>query len=383
MGSVEIHITDVEAFLRCKRLWNWQSLMRRGLQPAGMPAPLFLGQGVHVALDAYYSAPPDDRTAGLLINAFDNWVDARSERMKKQTGPLWRSEKEMIDEMYELGTGMLLHYALWAEKRDKRWEFLATERKFVLPMPVPKEATRGRGYSDLCRNGMYMSGGEWYSNKLSYAGRFDGVVRDVETGKLYLMEFKTSRSLHNMRWTYRGMQSTAYVWAANQMVEELTDGQCESPIDGIMYRVLLKKIPQSPKPLVNGGYSQAKNQKTSFEYFKYCLDKIAERENRDPHDLYVENENILRYLHQSGNEFFDEKILDRTPQQIDSTMRCLYHTGKTMADPNVAIFPQPGFHCSWCAFETPCSVAEVGGDYEGILEVEYAERGYWEDDEVS
>jgi hypothetical protein len=265
----------------------------------------------------------------------------------------------MVDEMNELGLGMLLHYVLWAERRDERYEFIATEEKFKLPMPMPST----KDYSDKHYD---------KSGMLSYAGRFDGVVMDRETGKHYLLEFKTTRSMHNMKWTYRGIQGTAYIWAARQIVGE--------PIEGIMYRVLRKKLPAEPKPLVNGGFSQAKSQKTSFEYFKYCLDRMAAKDpDTEPTELYRENEKILRYLHGSGNEFFDQTILDRTPQQIESTMRLLYNIGRQMADRDVPIFPQPGFHCSWCAFETPCTLREHGGDYRGLLEVEYAKRSYWEE----
>lgn len=289
---------------------------------------------------------------------------------------MWESEREMVDEMSELGQGMLLHYCLWAERRDERYDFIATERKFKIPMPVPESETRGRGYKYNARRGMYMDGSGWVSGTMEYAGRFDGIVQDKETGELYLLEFKTTRSMHNMRWTFRGMQSTAYVWAASQLLEE-----AHGRLSGIMYRVLWKKLPDGPKPLVRGGYSQAKSQKTSFAYFKYCLDKLADRDGRDRKEMYRENEDILRYLHENGTKFFNETILDRTPQQIDSTMRCLYHIGKRMSDPDVPIFPQPGFHCGWCSFEMPCSTKEAGGDYEGILEIEYAQRGYWEDEE--
>lgn len=364
--SSEIHVTDVESFLRCRRLWDWQSMMRQGLQPAEMPAPLFLGQGVHVALDAYYSVAPEERKPYIALQAFNEWKDKRVERMVETGGSLWQSEQEMVDDMTELGQGMLLHYCLWAKKRDERYDFLATEQKFRIPMPM----TSTKDYSSRAYP---MSG------LLKYAGRFDGVVRDRETGLVYLLEFKTSRSLHNMRYTYRGMQGTAYVWAASQLISDLTDGEVTDRVSGIMYRVLLKKLPDGPRPLVNGGYSQAKSQKTSFVFFKHCLDKIAEREERNPKELYRENENILRYLHDIDNEFFDETILERTPQQIESTMRALYLLGRQMADPDVPIFPTPGFHCGWCPFEVPCSVREQGGDYKGLLQVEYAKRSYWEE----
>lgn len=382
-GPAEVHVTDFNTFLRCRRLWNWQSTMREGLQPAGMPAPLLLGQGVHSALDKYYSADEEDRTARLLLLAFHNWMDKRAERMKRRTGPLWKDEKEMIEEMRELGSGMLLHYHLWAPGVDQRFEFLSTEQFFKVPMPLPEfinvdadpfqrsrpfpvEVPPSRPSRRVLRG---------CSDMLDYAGRFDAVVRDRESGELFVLDFKTTRSLSNMQWTYRSVQGAAYVWAARQYFEE--------PIEGIIYRVLLKKVPQNPKTLVRGGYSRAKSQKTSFHWLKYFFEMVAEEREVDVNVVFRENEELLRYFHGQGNDYFDQTLLRKTPQQLESTMRALYYIGQDMANPETPVFPQPGFHCNWCQFENVCTLKEYGGDWQGLLEAEFAPRTYWEkfDDE--
>lgn len=343
----EIHITDVQAYLRCRRMWDWQSQLRRGLQPAHLQEPLFLGQGIHVALDAYYSNPPKDRTFDVLESTFTEWVEHRKSLMEEQSGPLWSSDKEMITEIKTLGLSMLRHYQLWSVVHDTRWNFLSTEETFDLPLP-------------FCDD-----------DSIRFAGRFDGVVEEKDTGDLYLLEFKTTKRMANMRHQYRSMQGTAYVWAAQQVYG--------LNLKGILYRALLKKQPSDPRPLKRGGFSQAKNQSTSFEWMVFKLGEIADTHGIDPKEYYREHEDFLRYLHQEGNSFFDELALVKQQSQLDSIMRAVSHLGQEMVNPNTPVFPQPGFHCSWCSFEDPCKLKMHGGDYEGLLEASYASRRYWEE----
>lgn len=367
IGNNEIHVTDVNAFLRCRRMWNWQSQLRRGLQPSEIPAALFLGQGVHVALDVYYKAMIRDHPVrpqmSYLLQAFNDWADERAEKIEQRTGALWESEKEMIEEQRQLGLGMLEHYYLWAEEADKKWEFVSTEELFNVPLPSPEGQDRtlpGR----LVRR--------FFSRQknLRYAGRFDGVIRELETGDLYLLEFKTTSRMYNMRYNYRGFQGKSYVWAARRVYGE--------EIKGIVYRALLKKVPSDPKPLKSGGYSRAKSQKTTFIWLKDKFEQIAQARGVDPKVVYGENEELLRYFHSQENEFFEEKTIHPPEERIEHTMRALYHLGQEMVTPDTPTFPQPGFHCNWCSFSDPCSMKDNGLDYEAVLDAEYAPRGFWE-----
>lgn len=365
----EIHVTDVNAFLRCRRMWNWQSLLRRGLQPAEIPAALFLGQGVHVALDVYYKAMIQDYPVqpqmSYLLQAFNDWADERAEKIEERTGALWESEKEMIEEQRQLGLGMLEHYYLWAKEADKKWEFVSTEELFDVPLPTPsgQRSVLGRlvrRFIDKPRD-------------LRYAGRFDGIVRELETGDLYLMEFKTTSRMYNMRYNYRNFQGKSYVWAARQIYGD--------QIKGIVYRALLKKVPTDPVPLKRGGFSKAKSQKTTFLWLKHRFAQIAEDRGVDPKTVYKENEDLLRTFYEQENEFFEERVIHPPDERIEHTMRAIYHLGHEMVDPDTPTFPQPGFHCNWCSFSDPCSMKDNGLDYNAVLDAEYAPRGYWEGNE--
>jgi hypothetical protein len=345
-------------------MWDWQSRLRRGLQKEELAAPLFLGQGVHVALDHFYSMPEQERSLPLLTGAYILWIQKRVERMKEYGGPLWESEQDMVSDMRALGLGMLEHYWLWSRKADEEWDFLSTEELFNVPLPIFGESVVKRGSRMLKQ----LLG----KDELRFAGRFDGVVRNRTTGKLYLLEFKTTKSLYNMRWTMRGIQGTAYIYAAREVYG--------SEIAGVMYRALVKKVPADPVPLKRGGYSKAKDQKTTFLWLKNYFEIEAAVRNVDVKVVFRENESLLRLFAGENKEadFFDQTLVHRTQAEIDSVMRALSILGQEMIDPNVPIFPVPGFHCNWCDYGDPCTLKNKGGDVEALLEAQYAPRDYWE-----
>jgi hypothetical protein len=326
--------------------------MRMGLSPSQTPAPLFLGQGVHTALDVYYSLPEEDRTVEVLQQAFHDWVKERSQKMKELTGPLWSAEKEMIREMYDLGMAMLLHYWLWVQPYDEYLEIIDTESKFTLPVPRP-DPFRGP------------------SRNINLAGRFDGIVRDRRNGKYFILEFKTTARSSSMKNYYRNLQGTAYTWAARQIYG--------LDVEGVLYRGLVKKVPANPKPLKRGGFSRAKSQKSTPHWFKYCFEQIAEG-SEDYAALLQENARILSILEGKIEDFFIRKAIHKTDQQLENAMQVIYHIGSQMNDPYIPIFAQPGWHCNWCPFADPCALKDIGGDWEGLLEIEYGHRTYWDDE---
>lgn len=365
----DVHVTDLTTKVGCPQRWDWESLLRRGLQRTVIPMPLFIGQGVHVGLNAYYVSNGNIYTTAAT---FRQWVLHRADAIKKFSGALWDSEVDKINDAYNLGLGMLKHYHLWAPKRDVQYNILGNEQKFTVPIPVPRGAPKDS------RDRFDVHAGRWLSGRIQLSGRFDGLIQDKSSGDIYLLEFKTARSLKTSSWTFRGLQGTAYVYAA----------QClyGVKLKGIMYRILRKQVPSNPLPLQRGGYSQKQKQKTSLEHFKQCLDKEASGRGIDPHQLYKENEKVLRELHgrrtSEGNDFFMERIIHKSPELIDNAMRTIYYEGLKMADPNVPIYATPGWwRCNNCPFRDPCDLVELGmsEQAEALLDAEYAPRGYWEE----
>lgn len=369
----DIHITDLQTFTTCRRRWDWESLLRQGLQRAAIPAPLFLGQGVHVALEAYHKSCNDVSQA---LETFGQWVTKRAEAAQRyqRYSILREADRQMMDEMRELGTAMLEHYHLWCQSRDdlSNFEYLGGEVKFAVPIPLPPEVVTGRGYRELSRIATQHPQLGWVSDKIQLVGRLDGLVKVRQTGMVKPLEFKTTKTLSNPAWMMRSMQSSAYVFAARTLFDA---------DNSIVYRLLRKKGPAAPKPLKTGGYSQAKNQTTSFEHFRSKLDEEAERRGIEPVVLYRENRKILEHLRTQPENFFMERTLHKTEAAVSNAMRTIYFEGMRMVDPNTPIFGNPSwFHCNMCQFKDVCDLREHGMEESAreLLAAEFAPRGYWE-----
>lgn len=360
----EIHITDMTTFGTCKRKWDLSSMLRQGRQPSFPPEPLLLGQGVHEALDYGYQGSLN--TGNPMIfdfeaarTRFDQWLKRREKRIIKYTGPLWPQEKVALGEIRELSLAMLKHYSLWAPSRDFRYTLLATERQFKIPIPGAMAIVDG-----------------FEVPMLYYAGRFDGIVRNLHSGGFHVLEFKTTKSITRMSGTFRGIQPTAYIWAATKLYG--------AKMHGVLYRVLQKRIPSDPVQLKTPGkFSRAKNQKLSWEWFKYYITKWAKAHGVTHQEVLALNSEVKHMLLEKGNEFFKEQVITRTQWQITECLRALAYEGAQMANPDTPVYPLSGIHCGWCSFKEVCDLMGEGLPYKDLLEAEYASRDYWEKEDTT
>ena len=154
---MEAHITDLSTWQWCQRKWWFTSRYALNLEPIRPQAALFLGSGVHYALEKCYQ--PGDVDYDALEPAFSNWFDEGA----KERGFVLGQDTDM-DKLRTLGLGMVRHYAKWAPRQDG-FDVIATEQEFAVRMP-----------------GIIAP----------FAGRFDGVIRSHSPGRLWLHEFKTS-----------------------------------------------------------------------------------------------------------------------------------------------------------------------------------------------
>jgi len=286
---------------------------------------------------------------------YEQWLRNREANIIKHTGPLWDAEKDMLQEVRTLGLGMLKHYALWSVTVDYRYTLLSTEQLCSIPLPTVE------------------MGNSW-SPDLDYVGRFDGIVRNIYNGNFYVLEFKTTKSLTRMSGTFRGMQPTAYVWAAGQ--------HYGVPMRGVLYRCLRKRVPDNPTPLKTAGhFSRAKSQQLTGEWFLYYITAWAKAQGVSLADVLAINEPVVSMLKSKENEFFLEQPIARNDSQIKECIDALIYEGTQMADPRTPAYPLSGIHCGWCAFKEPCDLMSEGMDPQFLLDSEYASRDYWEQDD--
>lgn len=317
--KIEFHISDIKAFKSCRQLWNYSSSMRMNLAPQLTPTHFFLGGGVHYALASFYE------TGEHPLDAFDRYV----EFFKAREGHLWG--QKTVDSIY-LGRAMCISYHLWVTgptRPDIKWKVLATEISFgPVRLPIPNTPYRSVHY-DL-------------------AGRFDQVLEDLDTGELWLREFKTTSRQPEQTWLDNDDQLTSYCWAIQQVLGK--------PVMGIQYRFLMKSAPEAP-PLVQNGVRLSKaihsNLKTTYDLYLGAIRQHGFNE-ADYKDILDE------LLWKGWSEYIFEIPSVRSQDALRVAADNLYRAADDMAW-NPVIYPSPDWiKCQFCRFNQPCQAAQEG-----------------------
>lgn len=337
-GFTNIHISDVLAFKRCRRAWKWSSRLQRNLEPDRPYLPFYVGSALHYCMEHLYRYGTDyDQALTDFIKTHSAFVDKLSE-----------ADYDKVVEGLDLVRSMMQHYEVWRKYykgpfNDADLEFIALEQTFNVPF-------RANGLTSL---------------RLRLEGRFDGIVRRKSNGRLYVLEFKTTRSIQErIKVLPFEEQATVYSIAAQEMYGE--------PIAGVIYTLLRKKAPSTPAVLQNGTISLAKRIDTSFEWF---LDTIRNHygieNNSDIDKRYVP---FLKELATKDNPFIQRFAIARNTKELARGAIDLWNAAQEMTRRSTPIYPHGGQHCAFCLFRNPCMALNTGMNYEMLLRNEYRER---------
>jgi len=320
---IEIHISDVRSYKACRYKWNFSSHLKRNLEPNVPYVPFFTGRAVHHCLQQMYRNHGDVTT---LIPSLDQFIDKET---KTWTQPIMLPELEMINEQRELMVGMFTHYALWRYTHSKETSpWLDQNLNFVsLEMP----------FKDIEIPGLPGA---------TFAGRFDGLVEDNK-GKFWIWENKTARSISELQKSLANdEQSGLYTYAASKVFGR--------PVEGVLYNIMRKKLPTTPKILKSGELSKDKSVDTSWEWYKQTVDSTYPQMSQDDkEDLF--GEFIQQLQDDPKKQFFARIPVKKSQATLDQLIDQLAATAREMIDPRTAIYPAPGvINCNWCLFRNPC-----------------------------
>lgn len=154
------------SFRRCPQRWWWG--WREGLRPQGPPnEKLWFGQGVHLALALWYK--PGHRRG---VDPRKTWIKFAADDIafiKTEFGAKVDPSAYVEASSYgeELLGWYIEHYG-----RDRKWDVIAPEQTFEVHIP------------DVDGNPI-----------VRLVGTFDGVYRDLDDGRLKLMEHKTAAQI--------------------------------------------------------------------------------------------------------------------------------------------------------------------------------------------
>lgn len=330
--SFDIHISDVNAFDQCRRAWDYSSPLRKSLRPLGPYSPFLVGSAVHHCLEWWYKGeiPVEQSLAEF----------ADQELAPLKASPLWSAYQARVSEDLELARGLVKHYQVWQRFdktiwADRNFEFIQPEKDFRVP---------------LFHN---------TKKRIWLAGRFDGVVKHTPTGKYYLWEIKTTRSIaERAKALDFDPQTMAYALAA----QEATGVE----IEGIIYTLLAKKLPQTPEPLKSGDRlskaikSGAGFNTTAHWYLQSCLEFHEGAPNLSGliKDLY--NDPMAQLL-TGGNSFQSRLVVSPTQQELMRFKEELITKARAMISPATVIYSSPNHHCNYCSFRAPCLALNRGG----------------------
>ena len=338
-GEVHIHTSDRILFKRCRRKWDLQSQMRMGLIPLGLPAgPLWFGTGWHFAMEDYHG-----------YNRFGDPEEA----LLAYTSAFRESERPGDwAELVQLGLDMIQYYRdHWLPRRQGNFRTLVlngrpqVEVKFKIHL-----GTMHRPSGILSHNGS--------SDEVAiyYVGTFDRIVVDPHN-RLWVLDYKTAKRIDTGK-LETDPQVSAYAWAAAQIYQQ--------PFEGVVWMQFLKATPRRPQELVRGGFSQAKNQSTTYSVYRAALKEVYGDK------IPITYREYLNYLAQletpEGDKFIRYDLLRRNQFHLDSEAVKISQEMVDMAQPDLPLYPNPTRDCIWeCPFRQICIAMDDGSDYELLI----------------
>lgn len=330
----EIHISDIMRFKRCRREWAWASHLKRNLEPRDKYAPLWIGTLVHHGLEQWYRSQVEPEFS-IVNYECANLTPTQIDDPKNR-------------ESCDLAINLVANYIKWQRTdrtwlADKNFDFIAPEQDFKVLL---WQTSRARVW---------------------LAGRFDGIVRRRDNGFLYLWEIKTTRSImEREKQLDFDEQTSAYLFAAHKLGYD---------VQGAIYTLIRKKLPESPRILKNGLLSTDKSIDTTPEHYIQCIrdHHFADRDSRETDRQFILNNygDILTHLGMQPNKFFKRVTVNRSPREIEHSASEIIAVAREMLSKQTPIYMTATAGCNWCLFRNPCAAYNRGQDYEAILEREY------------
>jgi len=229
-----LRTTERRTFKRCRKKWDYEFV--QGLLPKQRSPKLFVGEAVHIGLEAFYSRVS-------ATDAMEDFFQAHITAVNYDR--LDEEQRTSLNADMDLARGIVQHYCRWAKDND---DFDVHGAELYAEVPVNKS--------------------------LTVTLRLDGVIEDANG--IWLLEHKTTSGIDTEAgWLELDDQASTYCWAYDQLIAGNgkiriggkmvnPDGYWlpNKPAAGMLYNFLLKQVPHPPIRNKDGSLSVASSNLT-------------------------------------------------------------------------------------------------------------------------
>ncbi|CAB4144031.1 PD-(D/E)XK nuclease superfamily [uncultured Caudovirales phage] len=238
-----------------------------------------------------------------------------------------------MQELWDLCESVAKNYQKQWRDADSQFKVLATELQFAIPL----------------------------TETLTYTGTIDLVLEDKD-GKVWFMDHKTTNNIESYEKRVDMDRQISRYWYALQ--------QLGYDVQGFIYNIILKDVPEAPAVLKNGTLSKNKSAKTTYQLY---LDAIM-----DNHENADDYEEILQHLKaqetENGNRFFRRIKVYRLQAEIDNSIQELIDVAADMD--GARIYRNITKDCSWdCSFQSLCQSSMDGSNVDYLKNQLFTTKG--------
>lgn len=351
---VFIRTSERGTWRRCRQKWKWKYLDR--LNTRRIKRALEFGSRMHTGLERRYI--PGRKRAKVDI-AKEFVKDLASAELDQ-----WDQDGSRLP-ADELGAAMLNGY-IERYGDDDDIEMVAPEQTFSI---------------DVYWHGKYL---------FTYVGKFDGLARKRSTGRYFIFEHKTAKSIEEVQVISNyGEQGISYTWAANIVLRELGLIGPKQTVSGVLFNMLRKGVPDE-RPVDGEGYALNKPSKEAL--VEECIrrgvkstgtvDVLMARIKADggtPELLGARSKN-------QPSPLFARQEFVVGPAILESFELRIRYEGYEIVRARQGkepIYKNPTRDCSWdCEFNVMCELHEMKAGWEAYRDTEMVQWDPYDDHEL-
>lgn len=337
--------------------WHWS--YRKRLEPKRKKGALTFGTLWHLAMEGYY--PPGRKRGVHPAHTFEKVYAENAEQFDQ-----WDNEGNKVDAL-ELGLAMCKGYVeRWG--KDDYIEIVHPEEAFEIDI--------------FDRNGKYLC---------TFVGKFDALGYSHKTDRYFILEHKSGKGIEEVKLiSGYGEQGLGYYFAASIWLRHLGILREDQFVDGIMFNMARKGLPD-PRPQNANGLKLNKPSKDALldacgqhglitpKRTVYAMTEALKAAGHNPALLGQPSKVQPPALFSRQEILLGDSQIATWEKRLRRTATDIIHTDAK----RLAIYKNPTKDCSWdCDFYGACEVHEMGGDWQGVLDMEYKKWEPYSDHEL-